>query len=139
MLDPSENRRVRHNNAAFAHHGHQIAVAQLVAEIPTNAQHHDLLVEVPTFEQILDRSESWRLSIIANLVFAPEPCRLHRHLDRSRARETAGAVDSKEDFVQMPVVAEPTLSSLQFANIICAKLLTPQPDGFVSYDDAAFR
>ena len=28
---------------------------------------------------------------------------------------------------------------LQFANIICAELLTPHPDGFVSYEDAAFR
>ena len=39
----------------------------------------------------------------------------------------------------MPVVAEPALSSLQFAGIICAKLLTPQPNGFIGYEDAAFR
>jgi hypothetical protein len=37
MLSPSQNGGVRHGNAALAHHGHQIAVAQLVAEIPTNA------------------------------------------------------------------------------------------------------
>jgi len=49
------------------------------------------------------------------------------------------AVDSKEDLVQMPVVAEPALSSLQFANTVCAKLLTPQPDRFIRYDDAALR
>src|SRR5215469_14067377 len=49
------------------------------------------------------------------------------------------AVDSKEDFVQMPVVPEPALSSLQLVDIICAELLAPQPDGFVGYDNAAFR
>ena len=49
------------------------------------------------------------------------------------------AVDSKEDFIQMPMVAEPAFSSLQLADIICAKLLTPQPDGFVRDEDASFR
>jgi hypothetical protein len=49
------------------------------------------------------------------------------------------AVDSKEDLVQMPVVAEPALSSLQLAAIICAELLTPPPNRFIGYDDAAFR
>jgi hypothetical protein len=49
------------------------------------------------------------------------------------------AVDSKENFVQMPVVAEPAVSWLQLADIICAELLTQQPDGFIGYEDAAFR
>ena len=49
------------------------------------------------------------------------------------------AVDSKEDFVQMPVIAEPALSSLQLADIICAELLTPPPDRFIGYGDAPFR
>ena len=39
----------------------------------------------------------------------------------------------------MPVVAEPALSSLQLAAIICAELLTPPPNRFIGYDDAAFR
>ena len=39
----------------------------------------------------------------------------------------------------MPVVAEPALESLQFANIICAELLTPQPNRFIGYEDASFR
>lgn len=34
ILYPSQNRRVRHAKAAFAHHGHRMAVAQLVADIP---------------------------------------------------------------------------------------------------------
>ena len=49
------------------------------------------------------------------------------------------AVDSKEYFVQMPVVAQPALSSLQFADIICAELLTPQPNRFIGYEDASLR
>jgi hypothetical protein len=49
------------------------------------------------------------------------------------------AVDSKEDLVQMPVVTESALASLQFADILCAKLLTPQPNGFIGYEDATFR
>src|SRR5215469_5404781 len=49
------------------------------------------------------------------------------------------AVDSKEDLVQMPVVAEPALSSLQLADIICAELLTPSPNRFIGYGDAPFR
>jgi hypothetical protein len=47
------------------------------------------------------------------------------------------AVDSQEDLVQMLVVAESALSSLQFADIICAELLTPQPNRFTGYEDAA--
>ena len=66
-------------------------------------------------------------------------CRSRRRLDRSRARDTPSAVDSKKVFVQMPMIPELALSSLQFANIICAELLTPQPDCFVRYHDAAFR
>ena len=49
------------------------------------------------------------------------------------------AVDSKEDLVQMPVVAESALAPLQFPDIICAELLTPQPNGFIRYEDASFR
>ena len=75
MLHPAQNRRVRQANAAFPHHGHQIPIPQFVAQVPTNAQHHDLLVEVPTFEQLLDGYESWHLSIIA----APRR-RLHQSL-----------------------------------------------------------
>ena len=48
-------------------------------------------------------------------------------------------VDSKEDLVQMPVVAELALSSLQLANIVGAELLTPPPDRFIGYEDASFR
>src|SRR5262249_22204340 len=49
------------------------------------------------------------------------------------------AVDSKEDFVQMPVVAEPASPSLELADIICAELLTPPPNRFIGHGDAPFR
>ena len=66
MLHPSQNRRMREVNTAFVHHGHQVAIAQFVAELPTDTDHHDLLVKVPAFEQLLDRYESWHLSMIAD-------------------------------------------------------------------------
>ena len=50
-----------------------------------------------------------------------------------------GAVDSKEDLVQMPGLAEPAWSSLPLADIIGAELLTPPPNRFLGYDAAAFR
>ena len=64
--------------------------------------------------------------------------RLHQDVDYfavliDRAPEILQvAVDSKEDFVQMPVVPELALSSLQLADIICAELLTPPPNRFIS-------
>src|SRR6202140_1161420 len=65
MLHPPQNRGVCYVDAALTHHRHQVAIAQLEAEIPANAQNHDLLVKMPTFEQLFDRYESWHLSIIA--------------------------------------------------------------------------
>jgi hypothetical protein len=37
----------------------------------------------------------------------------------------------------MPVVVQPSLSSLQSPSIDETKLLTPLPDRFIGYDDAA--
>ena len=77
---PPQNRRVRHADAAFTHHGDQVAKAQFEGQIPADAQDHDLLVEVPTFEQFLDRHESGHLSIITQhdrvCTRAPGPLRL---------------------------------------------------------------
>src|SRR5438132_5384593 len=64
MLDPPQNGRVSHADAPLSHHGHQVSKTQLKAQIPTNTQDHDFLVEVPTFEQFLDWYESRHLSII---------------------------------------------------------------------------
>jgi hypothetical protein len=49
------------------------------------------------------------------------------------------AVDSKEDFVHMPVVAESALSSLQLADIICAELLTPPPVSLRVFQSSAVK
>src|SRR5438034_7685729 len=68
MLHPSQNGRVCHVDAALAHHGDQIAIAQLEAQIPPDAQNHDLLVKVSASEQVLDRYQSRHLSIIADSV-----------------------------------------------------------------------
>jgi len=64
MLDPPQNGRVSHADAPLSHHGHQVSKTQLKAQIPTNTQDYDFLVEVPTFEQFLDWYESRHLSII---------------------------------------------------------------------------
>jgi hypothetical protein len=47
------------------------------------------------------------------------------------------AVDSNEDLIQVPVVAQPSLSSLQFPSMVETELLTPLPDRFIGHDDAA--
>src|SRR6516165_574506 len=66
MLHPAQNGRVYQANAALAHHGNQIAIAQLEAQIPAHTQHHDLSAKMATFEQLLDWYESWHLAIIAD-------------------------------------------------------------------------
>jgi len=51
--------------AAVCHHDHQIPQAQFEARVPAYAQNDDLSVEMPPFEQILDRDEPLHLFIIA--------------------------------------------------------------------------
>ncbi len=57
-----------HAAAPFSQPSHPVSKTQLKAQIPTNTQDHDFLVEVPTFEQFLDRYESRHLSIIPELL-----------------------------------------------------------------------
>ena len=66
---------MRQANAALSHHGHEVAIAQFEAEVPTHAQDHDLLIEVAPFEQLLDGYERRHQVIIADGEprFAPEP------------------------------------------------------------------
>src|SRR5215471_18819502 len=47
------------------------------------------------------------------------------------------AVDSNEDLIQVPVVTQPSLSSLQCPSIIETEFLTPLPDRFIGHDDSA--
>ncbi|MFN7544868.1 MAG: hypothetical protein ACK5TN_18965, partial [Acidobacteriota bacterium] len=47
---------------------------QFETQVPPNAQHHNLLVEMATGEQLFDRNESGHSSIFAHPEkFAPEP------------------------------------------------------------------
>jgi len=48
------------------------------------------------------------------------------------------AVDSNEDFVQVPNIAEPALTPLQFSGIVWAELLAPEPNRFVRNGNSAF-
>jgi hypothetical protein len=45
------------------------------------------------------------------------------------------AVDSNEDLIQVPVIAESTLSSLQLPNVARTELLTPLPDRLIGHDN----
>ena len=48
------------------------------------------------------------------------------------------AVDSNEDFVQVPNIAEAALTPLQFSGIVRTELLTPASNRFIRDDDSAF-
>jgi hypothetical protein len=48
MLPPPQNGRVRYAYAPFAHHSDQVSITELKAQIPADAQNHDLPIEVPT-------------------------------------------------------------------------------------------
>jgi hypothetical protein len=48
------------------------------------------------------------------------------------------AIDSNEDFIQVPAVAEAALTPLQTTSIPRTKLLTPDSNRFIRYGDSAF-
>ncbi|MFL9935691.1 hypothetical protein P0D88_42985 [Paraburkholderia sp. RL18-103-BIB-C] len=45
---------MRQRKATFGHHLNQIAQAQLVTQVPANAQDDDFAIEMPTFEQLVN-------------------------------------------------------------------------------------
>src|SRR5262245_2223897 len=47
------------------------------------------------------------------------------------------AVDSNKHLVQVPVVAESSLTPLQFPNMFMTEFLTPPPDRLIRHDDSA--
>jgi hypothetical protein len=76
MLHPSQNRRVRQPDAALAHDAHYIPVAQLETQVPANAQHHNLRIEMAIGKQFFNWNKLRHHPIFAYLVdFAPEPPR----------------------------------------------------------------
>src|SRR5438552_17349849 len=48
------------------------------------------------------------------------------------------AVDSNEDLVQVPSIAEAALTPPQFSGIVRTELLTPESNRFIRDDDSAF-
>jgi hypothetical protein len=46
------------------------------------------------------------------------------------------AIDSNEDFIQIPVIAQSTLPSLQFPDIVRTELMTPLPDRLIGHDNS---
>jgi hypothetical protein len=48
------------------------------------------------------------------------------------------AVDSNEDFVQVPNIAEAALTPLQSSGIVRTELLTPESNRFIKDDDSTF-
>ena len=74
MSHPPQNGRVRYAYAPFAHHGDQVSITELKAQVPAHAQDNDLPIEVSTFEQVLDRYDRGiRPSSPNASAFAPEP------------------------------------------------------------------
>jgi hypothetical protein len=49
------------------------------------------------------------------------------------------AVDSNEDFVQVPNIAKATLTPLQFSGIVRTELPTPDSNRFIRDDDSPFH
>lgn len=63
-------------HALLAHHADQVSVAQLEAQVPPNAQHDYLRIEMAAGEQLRNRNEVGHFPIFAHAVgFAPEPRR----------------------------------------------------------------
>ena len=47
------------------------------------------------------------------------------------------AIDSNEDFIQIPVIAQSTLPSLQFLGIVWTELMTPLADRLIGHDNSS--
>jgi hypothetical protein len=83
--DPAQNRRSAQVQPALGHHLDQIAQAELIAQVPTNAQDDHLAVKMPSYKQVLDAPQlahsSPRLPKTTVLewdsLFAPEPPEVH--------------------------------------------------------------
>lgn len=66
MLHPSQKLRVRQVYAPLAHHADQVSVAQLDAQVPPNAQHDYLRIEMAAGEQLRNRNEVGHFPIFAH-------------------------------------------------------------------------
>jgi len=55
LLHPPKNSRMGQSDATFRHHLDEVTEAQFKCDVPSHTQNDDLLVKVPTLEQILCR------------------------------------------------------------------------------------
>src|SRR5918996_1465032 len=70
---PAHDRGVGHREAPFRHHLHEIAVAELIANVPANAEDDHQAVEMAAFEQMV--GECHAHDCRPTRVLAPEPLR----------------------------------------------------------------
>jgi hypothetical protein len=63
----------------------------------------------------------------------------HRRLDPRHATDILLAIDSNEDFIQVPNIPQAALTPLQSSRLVWTELLTPQSNRFIRDDDSAFR
>ena len=55
LLHPPKNSRMGQSDATFRHHLDEVTEAQFKCDVPSHTQNDDLLVKVPSLEQILCR------------------------------------------------------------------------------------
>jgi len=82
-LNPAVNRGVIDMQSAFQHHRFQIAVAQRIPQIPTDAQENDVGLEMTPFERLLFGHTEPSFALFhriyqIGLFFATQPVRLLR-------------------------------------------------------------
>ncbi len=53
-MDPTEDVGVGEGDPTLLHHFDQISIAQFVGDVPAEAEHDNLIIEVPTFEVFPD-------------------------------------------------------------------------------------
>ncbi len=55
LLHPPKNSRMAQSDASLRHHLDEVTEAQFKCDVPSHTQNDDLLVKMPSFEQILCR------------------------------------------------------------------------------------
>src|SRR5262249_3244476 len=100
--------------------------------------------------QLVSDDPKWFFALVSqqslkeSLGCTPIPMRLNENVDDvavlidGTPKVLLLAVDSHEQLVQMPSIAEATLSSSETLGIVGSELPAPSRDGFVRNDDAAF-
>jgi hypothetical protein len=59
VLHPAKDGGVGYINAAFAHHGYQVSIAQFVRDVPADIQNDNFLVKVAAPKELFHRYKLW--------------------------------------------------------------------------------